>query len=51
MSVILLIVIRIMDGMGLSPIPSVIHTVTIDTVLSNDGGSKDNKCKQTFTIV
>ena len=51
MSIILLTVIKRTVGMGLSPIPSIIHTVTIGTMLNNDGGSKDNKCKQTFTIV
>ena len=38
-SVIIFIVIRIMDRMGPSPILSVIHTVTIVTMLNNNGGN------------
>ena len=50
------IVIRITDRMGPSPIVTVIHTITIDTMLSfnyrnNGHGLKNVTCKQTLNPI
>ena len=37
-----------MDGMGPSPILSVIHTVTIDTILNNNGDNRGHAAKCTL---
>ena len=42
-----------MDGMGPSPILSVIHTVAIGTILNNNGDNRghDAKCTQVWLFV
>ena len=37
-----------MDGMGPSPILSVIHTVTIGTILNNNGDNRGHAAKCTL---
>ena len=53
---VLFISIRIMDRICPSPILSIIHTVTIGTMLNFNGcnnghGVKNVTCKQTFTVI